>query len=322
MTNEYACFFDSADHRRLEDMSQPPAMPSLELCLLLRAARETGALEALMTTAETPTDLASETDLSERAAETLVDVLEAEGFLEDVVGAYEPTNRSLGFLAKADVRSIGSLPTTLDRLDRGLETDWLLTDDRPTETDTERRNRLGRAAAADEATTRALVTAAIRVAPEARRVLEVGGAPGRRAVEFARRGVDVTLYGDPEAVTDSRAILAGEPVAVLEGAVVDGFDLIVAVDQLSCLGPAANETLVDAAADALEPGGWLVVAERLEGPPATRVAVETLLETTAGRVYPTDRYREWFERAGLERWTVESVPGTAYVVLAGRRSLA
>ncbi|MFC7231684.1 class I SAM-dependent methyltransferase [Saliphagus sp. GCM10025308] len=313
-------------------MSQSRATPSFELCLLLRAARETGALEALMTTAETPTDLASETDLTERAAETLVDVLEAEGFLKDVGGAYEPTNRSLGFLAKADVRSIGSLPATLDRLDRGLEADWLLTDDRPTETDTERRNRLGRAAAAVEATTRALVTAAIRVAPEARRVLEVGGAPGTHAVEFARRGVDVTLYDESKAVADSQAILAHESVDVLEGNVpdglsetlegIDGFDLIVAVDQLSRLGPAANETLVDAAVDALAPGSWLVVAERLEGPAATRSAVETLLETPAGRVYATDRYREWFERAGLERWTVESVPGTAYIVVAGRRSLA
>ncbi|MFC7213588.1 class I SAM-dependent methyltransferase [Saliphagus sp. GCM10025334] len=315
-------------------MSQPRATPSLELCLLLRAARETGALEALMTTADTPTDLASETDLSERAAETLVDVLEAEGFLEDVGGAYEPTNRSLGFLAKTDVRSIGSLPAALDRLDRGLETDWLLTDDRPTETDTERRNRLGRAATADEATTRALVTAAIRVAPEARRVLEVGGAPGTRAVEFVRRGVDVTLYDGPEAVDDSRAILAREPVDVLEGSIPDGlsetlegatadrFDLIVAIDQLSRLGPAANETFVDAAVDGLGPGGWLVVAERLEGSAATRAAVDMLLETTAGRVYATDRYREWFERAGLERWTVESVPGTAYAVLAGRHPVA
>ncbi|WP_312911572.1 methyltransferase domain-containing protein [Natronosalvus caseinilyticus] len=315
-------------------MSQPPATPSLELLLLLRAARETGALEALMTTAGTPTDLASETDLTERAAETLVDVLEAEGFLADVNGAYEPTNRSLGFLAKTDVRSIGSLPATLDRLDRGLEADWLLTDDRPTETDAERRNRLGRAAAADETNIRALVTAAIRIAPEARRVLEVGGAPGRRAVEFARRGTDVTLYDEAEAIADSRAILAHEPVAVLEGSVpgglsetlegatTDRFDLLVAVDQLSRLDPAANETLVDAAVDGLAPGGWLVVAERLEGSAATRAAVETLLETPAGRVYPTDRYREWFERAGLERWTVESVPGTAYAVLAGRRSVA
>ncbi|USZ71358.1 methyltransferase domain-containing protein [Natronosalvus halobius] len=313
-------------------MSQPPAMPSLELCLLLRAARETGALEALMTTAETPTDLASETGLTERAAETLVAVLEAEGFLEAVDGAHEPTNRSLGFLTKTDARSIGSLPATLDRLDRGLETDWLLTDDRPTATDTQRRNRLGREAAADEARTRALVTAAIRVAPETQRVLEVGGAPGTRAVEFARRGVDATLYDESESVADSEAILVREPVDVLEGPVpgglsealeeVDGFDLIVAVDQLSRLDPAANETLVDAAADALEPGGWLVVAERLEGPAATQAAVETVLETTAGRIYPTDRYREWFERAGLGRWTVESVPGTAYAVLAGRHSVA
>lgn len=299
--------------------------PSLEVLLLLRAARGTGALEALMRTAATPSELCERTDLTERGAETLVDVLEAEGFLQRVGDSYEPTNRSLGFLAKTDVRSIGSLPATLDRLDRGFElTDTLCTDDpRPMDA-RERRNNLGAKAALDEATVRAVVTEIVRTAPDATQLLEVGGAPGRYAVEFAARGLEVTLTDTPPRLADSKALLAGESVRLLEATTPDTlpegrFDLVVGIEHASRCAPAVNRRLVERTTDILEPGGSLVLVERLEGSGATQRAVELLLETDAGRLYDADRYLEWFDACGLEAVAVNSIPGTAFHTITGHR---
>lgn len=313
-------------------MSRPT--PSLEVLLLLRAARRTGALEALMTTARTPAELAAETQLTDRAAQTLVEVLESEGFLAAVDGGYEPTNRSLGFFAKTDVRSIGTLPATLDRLDRGLELESVLTGDEPTPpSSVARRNRLGAAAAVDESTVRAIVTELVHLAPDADRVLDVGGAPGRYAVEFAARGADVTLYDTADRLDDSAAILAHRDLhllkssaATLEGLAAslprdvgaDAYDLLAVVDVSHRLGPDANRQLLEAATSLLDLGARVAFVERLEGEPSSRAAVTSLLETSAGRQYPTQRYREWFDAVGLEGCAVTSVPGTAYSVVRGR----
>ncbi|MCU4751633.1 class I SAM-dependent methyltransferase [Halobacteria archaeon AArc-curdl1] len=298
--------------------------PSLEVLLLLRAARETGALEALMRTAATPSELCERTDLTERGAESLIDVLEAEGFLQRVGDSYEPTNRSLGFLAKTDVRSIGSLPAILDRLDRGFELDETLCTDAPRPIDArERRNNLGAQAAVEEATVRAVVTEIVRTAPDATRVLEISGAPGRYAVELASRGLEVVLTDTPARLADSKAILAGKSVRPLEADTpadmpAERFDITVGIEYASCFAPAANSRLVERATERLKPGGWLVLVERLEGEGATRRAVELLLETDAGRVYDGDRYLEWFEEYGLEESAVSTIPGTGFHAIAGR----
>ncbi|WP_252698201.1 class I SAM-dependent methyltransferase [Natronosalvus vescus] len=309
-------------------MSTPT--PSLEVLLLLRAARETGALEALMTSAETPEALAAETDLTPRAATTLVSVLETEGFLERVDDTYEPTNRSLGFLAKTDVRSIGSLPATLDRLDRSLElASTMRGDDPDAMTDIERRNRLGALAAVDESTVRAIVTELVHVAPDARRVLEIGGTPGRHAAEFAARGFDVTVYDRPEHLVASRGVLAPADVETLEGTIPDGladtlagvdrFDLVTAVEQSHRFGPDANERLIEAGIGVLRPGGSLALVTPLEGDAASRATVDALTTTVEGRCHASETYRGWLETAGLEAVSIRSVPGAAVHVVTGRK---
>ncbi|MFP8957358.1 methyltransferase domain-containing protein [Natrialbaceae archaeon A-CW3] len=304
--------------------------PSLEVLLLLRAARETGALEALMTTADTPEALAAETDLTPRAATTLVSALETEGFLVRVDGTYEPTNRSLGFLAKTDVRSIGSLPSTLDRLERGLELASTMRGNDPnTMTDVERRNRLGALAAVDESTVRTVVTELVHVAPDTQRVLEIGGTPGRHAAEFAARGFDVTVYDRPEHLVASRGVLAPADVETLEGTIPDGladtlagvdrFDLVTAIEQTHRFGPDANERLIQAGVDVLRPGGSLALVTALEGEAASRAAVDALTTTAEGRWYAPDVYRGWLEAAGLEAVSVRPVPGSAVHVVTGRK---
>jgi len=307
--------------------------PPLEVQLLLRAARETGALEALMTSAETPAELTDQTDLTARGAELLVSALTLEGFLEYVDGSYEPTNRSLGFLAKRDVRSIGTLPVRLDRLERGETLARTLeTDDPPAMTTREQRNQLGNAAAVDGATVRAVVTALENLHPEGDAALIIRGAPGRYARELRVRGLECTILDSSERLQAAEALLGPADITCVEGSVTSGlttaleaspvgpherFDLIVAIDCCFRFGSDVIERLIADGGAHLAPGGWLAIIERLEQPAV--VTTEALLETSAGRCYAVEQYHEWFETTGLTNEMSRRIPSTPYHLVGAQQ---
>jgi SAM-dependent methyltransferase len=299
----------------------PPSVTAL-----LWAARETGALEALLTSADTAEAVADETGVTERAARVVVDVLADEGFLERVGDAYEPTNRALGLLTKTDLRSIGPLPHQLDVFDAYVALPETMRDgsrpDRPADWT---RNRLGAVTATDEATVRALVTAALRTHPEAEDVLHLAGAPGRVAAEFAARGCDVTVVDAVDAVDASEQLVETTDVELLSAALPElppsRFDLVVAVDYTSRLAPTENRHLVAAAYDALAADGRFVVLDRLRGrsPTASDAAVEALATSAGGHAYAREDYSEWFADAGFSDAVVDDVPGTDRQAVVGRR---
>ncbi len=72
-------------------------------------------IEALATDAHTPEEIAAETGITDRAARIIVSALADCGLLERVEGSYEPTDHTVRFVSKTDIRSIGSLPYDLDR---------------------------------------------------------------------------------------------------------------------------------------------------------------------------------------------------------------
>ncbi|WP_440988222.1 methyltransferase domain-containing protein [Haloarchaeobius baliensis] len=328
-----------------------------ETLFLLWAARETGVLDALLSDADTPSEVAERTDVTERAARLTVEGLADAGFFRDVGGVYEPTNRALGFLAAADLRSVGRFPAELDDLTalralpetmRGAAPPVGDDDDgtEPAREDTTTewtRNRLGRVQATDEATVRACVTTAQHVAPEGR-VVDVGGAPGPYAVEFARRGYDVTLLDAADRLDASASLLAREPVETVAWGLpddggnddagngdgendgtdaaalpVDGVDCAFVPVRTSDRSAAANRRLVAAAADALAPGGWLVIVDYLRGrSPAARGKTVRRLALGAGEAHDPGAYREWLESAGLRAVQVREVPGTDRQAVLGQ----
>jgi hypothetical protein len=293
-----------------------------ETLFLLRAARETGLLAALLEAADDADAAAATAGVDERAAALTVEVLVAEGFLARVGDAVEPTDRLLGFLAAADLRSVGGLPAAVDAADAlAALPETLESGDPPA--GGEPRHRLGARAALPESTVRAAVTAAVRAVPDAETVLDPGGAPGRFAVEFAARGCDVTLADDPDAVETSTPLLAREPVATVpveqDEALPSGFDLVFAADATVGRQPADNGERVAALADAATDGGAVVLVERLWGRSADAVpaAVESFARD-GGRVYREETAAEWFAAAGLDGPRVEPIPGTERFALVGR----
>lgn len=295
-------------------------LPTAEL-LLLWAARETGALDALVEDADGPTEVAEAAGITQEAAELVVETLAERSFLARVDGTYEPTNRMLGFLASADLRSVGALPDALDAVDALVSLpETMATGESPEAGSLT--HRLGARAALDEAGVRAVVTAAVREAPAADHVLDVRGAPGTFAREFAARGYDVTLVDRPDAVDAATPLLAPtsvETAAVADGDLPAGFDLVFAADVTRRNGPAANRRLVERMAEAVAPGGTLVLADLLRGRSerAGPAAVEAFARD-GGRVDREEDVVEWFAAAGLDDPEVHEIPGDDRVVVVGR----
>jgi hypothetical protein len=293
--------------------------------LLLRAARETGVLDALVSSADTPEEVADQAGVTERAAEATVDALVDLGFLEWVGGGVEPTNRMLGFVTKTDVRSIGSLPRELDVADALVDLpDAMRLGEVPefgVDEETTLRNRLGAAAARDDAEIRAAVTAAVREHPAAESVLVVGDDAGRHAVEFAHRGFDVTLRHETAVVDALRPLLAPEPVELVPGSVTEPVDadadLVVLPHALCRTSDADARELLAAAEASAAADGVVVAIDTFGSDPA--LTAELLATTASGAVRAASTVAEWFDEFGLADAAVADVPGTPYVAVTGRR---
>jgi SAM-dependent methyltransferase len=310
--------------------------------LLLWAARETGVLEAVVTDAETPADVAASADVTERAARITLDAMAELGYLEVVAGAdaeggetanrYEITNRALGFVAKADVRSVGSVPHTLDCVDRWIQLPETMRTGEPpapeSASDEWTTNFMGSMASADDAAVRASVTAAVHRNPDAERVLDAGGGPGVFAKEFVRRGFDVTLVDRPDVIDIDRRFLEHEPIELVEGDITEGlpgrgggFGLVFCSRVAHALGPDENRRFVSHAYDALEPGGALVLTDTVRGraEDAALFGAHMLAQTESGDTYTEAQFETWLRDAGFEDVTIRDVPGLGQQVIAGRR---
>jgi len=310
--------------------------------LLLWAARETGVLRAITTSCETPAEVAAETGVTERAARIVVEAMAELGYLEAVGDTsvdrtevqYEITNRALGFVAKADVRSIGSVPHLLDCVDRWIRLPETMASGEPpapeTASDERTANFVGAMASVDDAAVRASVTAAVHRNPDAERVLDAGGGPGVFAKEFVRRGFDVTLVDRPDVVDIDRRFLEHEPIELVEGDITeelpdgddnDGFDLVFCSRVAHGLSPDENRRFLAEAFDALSPGGAVVLTDRVRGraEDAALFGAHMLAQTEAGDTYTEAQFRSWLRDAGFESVDVRDVPGFDRQVVAGLR---
>lgn len=300
----------------------------VEELVLLWAARRSGLLDAILDTAGTPAEAAEEAGVTEDAAAVVVESLADLGFVRDVGGEYEITNRALGFLAKRDVRSIGRLPHALDLLDCWTALpETMATGESPDPPADWTRNRLGAHAATDDAVVRARVTAAVRERPEAERVVDLLGASGTYATEFAARGFDATLVDDGACVDAVEPMVRHRGVRTVAADVPDefgldseAFELAFAADATSALDPPENRALCAAAFDALEPGGTFVLVDVLrDGSPAAVGARVRALGVGRGDAYPEATYREWLTDAGFADVACKSVPGDDRTAVVAHR---
>jgi SAM-dependent methyltransferase len=172
----------------------------------------------------------------------------------------------------------------------------------------------------------------------ARRLLDIGGGHGRYAMAYCAhyRDVAATVFDSPQALKAAEAGLAETGLAgrvtlqagnFLAEPLGEGYDAALLLNIVHGFADEQNAALVRAAAQALRPGGRLVIAEQLAGRAPTPAANATkallglsYLHLLGGQLYAYNDLARWTAAAGLEGTRrIDSIrlPGTS-LVLANR----
>lgn len=162
----------------------------------------------------------------------------------------------------------------------------------------------------------AMVDACLARAPDAKRVLELGGGHGEYGREFTRRGLEVTMQDTPETADIHRESLEADGIAVFGAdifdAVPDGpFDLAFCAGITHTFGSERVRALFQQAAKVLAPGGSIAVSTFLRNrrPVASLFGVQMMLVGSGAATHTEDEYREWLAAAGFGTVTVEDPSG-------------
>jgi ubiquinone/menaquinone biosynthesis C-methylase UbiE len=150
---------------------------------------------------------------------------------------------------------------------------------------------------------------------EAKNALDLGGGPGTYSIEFARKGISVTLFDLPETIPISREIVqrAGmDGIAFKAGDffaddIGHGYDLIFISQVLHSFSTEDNLFIVKKCREALQTGGKIVIyefliADSLATPEHSALfSVNMLVNTGGGRCYSPREIIGWLSEAGFRK---------------------
>jgi SAM-dependent methyltransferase len=178
----------------------------------------------------------------------------------------------------------------------------------------------------------------VRLAPlpaGARRLLDIGGGHGRYAMAYCRRypALAATIFDSPRALLAAEAGLAEDGLRdrvtlqagnFLVDELGQGYDAALLLNIVHGFSDEQNQALVGRAAQALAPGGRLVLAEQLAGRASTPAANATkallglsYLHLLGGRLWAYADVKRWMGAAGLtgvRRVDSPRLPGTSLVL--------
>jgi SAM-dependent methyltransferase len=174
-----------------------------------------------------------------------------------------------------------------------------------------------------------------RLPEDAHRLIDVGGGHGRYAAAYCRAvpGLSAVVFDLPTALRSAEDLL-GEPQ--LEGRIQlqpgdfladdlgAGFDVALLINIVHGLSEGDNRRLIGRVAEALNPGGTLVIAEQFIGraPGPAVYAIQRLLDLNfhlalGGRTYRYADVTGWLTDAGFhspKRISLRSAPGTSLAI--------
>jgi len=267
-------------------------------------ARETGVLDALVSSADTPAEVAETAGVTERAAELTVDALRGWGCWSRSATRWSRPTGCLGSSRRrTSVLSAPSPRTRPRRVAGGAPGDDA--HGRPAGTargrhpeptwGARRRGRRdgprGGHGYRPRATRRRL---------RARRRRR----PGRHAVEFARRGFDVTMLAEQRVVDAVGPLLDHERVELVAGDPLDGadgpFDIVFHARVARDYGPGEPPAARGRPRGARGRGLAVHVDALRDGTPDAGLTAELLAGTESGEWYAAETVGEWFTDAGFE----------------------
>ena len=162
--------------------------------------------------------------------------------------------------------------------------------------------------------------------PGAKRVADIGGAPGAVAREFARRGVGTLVYD----LEKSLAVLGGELARVENIEVIAGdatewlppgpFDIAFLGNLCHGQSPEDNGRIIAMCREILNPGGLLVVFDNVRGVSSlgARLALHMITQSPRGNVYSKDDYFRWIGMAGFGEPELHRLSDPAWQLIVAR----
>lgn len=151
------------------------------------------------------------------------------------------------------------------------------------------------------------VDACLAHLPDAETVLDLGGGHGEYALEFARRGLTVTMQDRPVmiGIARKRGILQAAGVSLFAGdffeTLADGrFDLVFCSGVTNTFNGERNVELYRRVRPSLTPEGCLVIQTfmRDHQPSSALFGVQMLVVGNGGDAHPERLYRQWLEATG------------------------
>jgi SAM-dependent methyltransferase len=175
----------------------------------------------------------------------------------------------------------------------------------------------------------------VRLPVRARRLLDVGGGHAAYAIAFCRQypSLSATVFDRPQALNTARANVAAAGLAervtlqagdFLADTLGEGYDVALLFNIVHGFSDEQDRALVKRAAQALRPGGRLVLAEQLAGGPpgGAAHAIQQILGLSyfhllEGQLYSFEAVANWMHAAGLasvRRVDSPRLPGTSLVL--------
>lgn len=151
----------------------------------------------------------------------------------------------------------------------------------------------------------AIVDACLARFPEAKRVLDLGGAHGEYAREFVRRGLHATVQDLPDVIELHAARLAQAGIDCFAGDFFEGlaegpFDLVFCAGVAPTYDAERNQALYGQIRPVLAPDGGLAIITFLHArnPVAPIFAMQMLVVSDGGDTHREADYRQWLVEAG------------------------
>lgn len=281
----------------------------------------------LLTSPRTAGDIAGSLKTDPRATGILLDAIASLGLLRKTRDAYRNTPLAKRFLLRSSSLYQGDMLRHADSLWKSWSgLDGVVRNGRPVPREGRDHDAFIRAMQNNSVLTAPGVVASLDLRG-VRTALDLGGGPGTYGIEFARRGIEVTLFDLPDTMAIAREIVGAsgvKGVRFLHGDfhtddIGTGYDLVLVSQILHSLSPEESIELLRKVRTALNPGGKAVIhefalAENRAAPPSGALfSINMLVNTEGGRSYTPREMTGWLRTAGFRPARVKRLAHTVLV---------
>ncbi|HEX21558.1 MAG TPA: methyltransferase domain-containing protein [Actinobacteria bacterium] len=280
--------------------------------LLAGSAYRLGIFKILADKPLTANELADNINTDERATDILLNALTAAGYLTIKDSRFSLTDAAVTQLIDENHPNfIGfSISHSLRLAERWLTLPEVLVSGQPVAGDRFSETPEGFIKAMDvyaKKTAAQAVEYCLSQNPQAKKVLDIGGATGTVSRLFAQRGLDSTLFDIPAVIELDQESLGDNPnIELVTGdfnkSLPSGaFDIVYLGNITHIYSEEKNAALFKKIYKILNPGGIIVILDFVRGlsPSAPLFAVNMLVNTHEGGTWTLDEFSGWLKAAGF-----------------------